>query len=30
MLPMLPYPKAGIKDIFYRSTVWGLLPYKTT
>ena len=30
MLPVLLYPKAGKKYIYFRSTVWGLLPYKTT
>ena len=30
MLPMLPHPKVGKKYIFFRSTIWGLLPYKTT
>ena len=30
MLPVLLYPKDGKKYIYFRSTIWGLLPYKTT
>ena len=30
MLPVLLYPKAGKKYIYFRSTICGLLPYKTT
>ena len=30
MLPVFLYPKDGKKYIYYRSTIWGLLPYKNT
>ena len=29
MLPVLLYPKDGKKYMYFSSTVWGLLPYKT-
>ena len=30
MLPVLLYPKDGKKYMYFRSAIWGLLPYKTT
>ena len=30
MLPVFSYPKDGKKYMYFRSTVWGLLPYKNT
>ena len=30
MLPVFLYPKDGKKYVYYRSTIWGLLPYKNT
>ena len=30
ILPVLLYPKDGKKYMYFRSTIWGLLPYKTT
>ena len=29
MLPVLLYPKDGKKYMYFSSTIWGLLPYKT-
>ena len=29
MLPVLLYPNDGKKYMYFSSTVWGLLPYKT-
>ena len=29
MLPVLSYPKDGKKYMYFSSTIWGLLPYKT-
>ena len=30
MLPVLLHPKDGKKYMYFRSVIWGLLPYKTT
>ena len=30
MLPVLLYPKDGKKYMYFISTIWDLLPYKTT
>ena len=30
MLPVFLYPKDGEKYMYFSSTIWGLLPYKTS